>query len=71
MNKDTERNTMFQHLVLNGIWMLFLAIRGYDNHQGIHSWRDGAIYFGDEYGVSGDDAKRIRRELTYKLPPNT
>jgi hypothetical protein len=65
----TDRNSLFQHLVLNGIWMLALLIMGFKHRaQIVHSWRDGAIMFGDQYGVQGDEAKRVRREMTYWKP---
>ncbi len=66
--KADERTNMFQHAVLNALWIiiLFLAGKDFAAKDNARSWISGARAFGDMYGVQGDEARKFRHEKTYQ-----
>jgi hypothetical protein len=69
MSRQLDKSSMFQQCVLIGLWSIIRAVVlkqdiGARNQARI--FRNSAIAFGDEFGLKGDDAKRIRRMVTYQ-----
>lgn len=65
MSSKEQRNDMFQHLVLNGIWILVLLAFGKKPHKQALNWRSSAVAFGDLHGAQGEQAYEYRRDVTY------
>jgi hypothetical protein len=60
-----NRNDMFQHLVLNALWVLIVRAYGGNATDAALNFRSSAISFGDMYGNQSEEAKKYRREVTY------
>lgn len=65
MKYDTNRQNMFQHAVLAGLWVLILCAFGKRPHRLAVNFQIAAITFGDIYGVQTEEAKQYRRDITY------
>lgn len=61
-----ERDKMFQHLVLAGLWVIVRMIY-YRDTQTANLWRATVLGFGDIYGVKGEGAAKYRRERTFEI----
>jgi hypothetical protein len=61
-----DRNNIFQHLVLAGLWVLILRAFGKVAIDQAINFKINAIAFGDMFGLRGDEAKQYRRENTYR-----
>lgn len=64
-NQTTARTDMFQHLVLQGLWVLILLGFGYKSRNMATDFRASAIAFGDLYGNKNENSKKYRREISY------
>lgn len=60
-----NRNDMFQHLVLQLLWLIVLYVAGKRPTNQLLTARSNCIAFGDLYGNQSYDANRIRRDITY------
>lgn len=60
-----NRNDMFQHLVLQLLWLIVCLVTGKKPLHQLVTVRSNCIAFGDLYGTEGLEAKRLRREITY------
>jgi hypothetical protein len=65
-NQTTARTDLFQHLVLQGLWVIILILLKKDASNQTAIFRGGAVGFGDTYGAKGEDALMYRRDVTYK-----
>ena len=65
----SERRLCYEALVLQGIWLIirFLICGSTFARHAAPVWRTDAIAYFDAYGVQGEDAKRVRREMSF--PP--
>lgn len=59
-----QRRLFFEALVLQGIWLLYRAIRGKITHDA-PLWRGDAISYLDLHGNQAPGAKEMRREKTF------
>ena len=65
-NQTTARTDMFQHLVLQGLWVIILILLKKDASNQTAIFRGGVVGFGDTYGTKGEEAIMYRRNVTYK-----
>jgi hypothetical protein len=54
------RQRSFEALVLQGLWLLILLACG--SKPNCHNWRANALFYMDEVGTQGEQAKAHRRE---------
>lgn len=65
-DKD-KRTNHFQHTVLIGLWAIILLLMRRES-AGIKRavyFRENAIMFGNQFGVPGKEAERVRCDITY------
>lgn len=62
-----KRTNMFQHLVLNALWVIILCLFGQRGWacKPATNLRCSLLAFGDLYGNQGEGAAEHRRETTY------
>ena len=65
-NQTTARANLFQHLVLQGLWVIVLILLKKDASNQTVIFKGGIVDFGDVYGVKGEEARMFRRDVTYK-----
>jgi len=65
-NQTTARTNLFQHLVLQGLWVIILILSKKDVLRQILNFRGEIVSFGDMYDTKGEEAKMYRRDVTYK-----
>ena len=63
--KLDEKNDMFQHLVLTLLWTIILILLKRYSKTYLGVVRQSCITFGDLYSHQSEDAKHIRRTITY------
>jgi hypothetical protein len=56
------RQRSFEALVLQGLWLLILLACGSNPKTYCHSWRANALFYMDEVGTQGEQAKAHRRQ---------
>jgi hypothetical protein len=59
------RQRSFEGLVLQGLWLLVLLACGSNPKTYCHNWRANALFYMDEVGTAGDEAKAYRREVGF------
>lgn len=66
--QDAERRLAFEALVLMGIWQIVLLLK-FAFKMVLETdailWRGNAISYLDQWGIQGEDAKRVRRERSF------
>lgn len=61
----SDPNRLFQHAVLQGLWLIVLLLSG--KHASLQRayFRSNCLGFGDLFGQQTDEAKQYRRNVTY------
>jgi hypothetical protein len=59
------RQRSFEGLVLQALWLLLLSACGIKLKLHCNNWRDNTLFYMDEVGTPGDEAKAYRREVGF------
>lgn len=68
---EPERRSMFEAIVLQGIWVLILRSFGASGREQAWNFRSSAIHYMDEFGAQTDKSREYRRDVTYQNIPDS